>query len=151
MYHNPLPGTSNIPILGERGDEELSVGTMRSHRWNLCYRGSGMLPRQAIYRLLLRQGPINFARVGTAVPCLPSMFPSYFYLRDSNISSQSMWLSFSISSFVLLSLPYISEIVIVLSSEVELNPNCTSRFPSTPKSLGFNSYSQAVQALRFAE
>ena len=33
-----------------------------------------MFPRQAIYKLLLRQGLINFARVGTAVPCLPSMF-----------------------------------------------------------------------------
>ena len=33
-----------------------------------------MFPRQAIYRLLLRQGLINFARVGTAVPGLPSMF-----------------------------------------------------------------------------
>ena len=33
-----------------------------------------MLHRQAIYNLLLRQGLINFARVGTAVPCLPSMF-----------------------------------------------------------------------------
>lgn len=33
-----------------------------------------MFPRQAVYKLLLRQGLINFARVGTAVPCLPSMF-----------------------------------------------------------------------------
>ena len=41
-----------------------------------------MFPRQAIYRLLLRQGLINFARVGTAVPCLPSMF-SRFYTADS--------------------------------------------------------------------
>ena len=30
---------------------------------------------QAVYKLLLRQRLINFARVGTAVPCLPSMFP----------------------------------------------------------------------------
>ena len=33
-----------------------------------------MFPRQAVYKLLLRQGLINFARVGTAVHCLPSMF-----------------------------------------------------------------------------
>ena len=37
-----------------------------------------MFPRQAIYKLLLRQGLIIFARVGTAVHCLPSMFPSFY-------------------------------------------------------------------------
>ena len=42
-----------------------------------------MFPRQAIYRLLFRQEPINFARVGTAVPCLPSMFATNSYLRKS--------------------------------------------------------------------
>ena len=31
----------------------------------------------AIYRLFLRRKPINFARVGSAVFCLPSMFPSF--------------------------------------------------------------------------
>ena len=36
-----------------------------------------MFPRQAIYKPLLRQGLINFARVGTAVHCLPSMFRAY--------------------------------------------------------------------------
>lgn len=41
-----------------------------------------MFPRQAIYKLLLRQGLINFARVGTAVPCLPSMFPHVYKLIE---------------------------------------------------------------------
>ena len=40
-----------------------------------------MFPRQAIYKSLLRQGLINFARVGTAVPCLPSMFRIYTYSK----------------------------------------------------------------------
>lgn len=38
-----------------------------------------MFPRQAIYKLLLRQGLINFARVGTAEHCLLQMFPTFLY------------------------------------------------------------------------
>ena len=44
--------------------------------------GSGMFPRQVIYKLLLRQGLINFARVGTAVHCLPSMFRTTMLILD---------------------------------------------------------------------
>lgn len=33
-----------------------------------------MFPRQAIYKLLLRQGLINFRSVGTAEHCLLQMF-----------------------------------------------------------------------------
>ena len=39
-----------------------------------AYRIIKKLNEEAVYKLLLRQGLINFARVGTAVPCLPSMF-----------------------------------------------------------------------------
>ena len=47
-----------------------------------------MFPRQAIYKLMIRQGLINFARVGTAVHCLPSMFlnSNYYCLLNKSVN-----------------------------------------------------------------
>ena len=46
---------------------------MGSYRENLHERRSGMVLRQAIYKLLLKQELIYFARVSIAVHCLPSI------------------------------------------------------------------------------
>jgi len=62
---------------------------------------SGMFPRQAVYKLLLRQGLINFARVGTAVPCLPSMF-RYFRVTLTFCKSQKQDRLLKIEQTVLL-------------------------------------------------
>ena len=58
---------------------------MRSH---ICVKGGrGFYPRQAIHESLLRQGLINFARVGTAVHCLLRPFSHYAPFHGSgNIS-----------------------------------------------------------------
>ena len=60
-----------------------------------------MLPRQAIYRLLLRQGLINFAQVGTAVPYLPSTFRNLTVKRIASITTFKAFLDKRTNKFAL--------------------------------------------------